>query len=359
MIFEHFDKKIMELPKILKKLKKEKKMNFEGMSGLFAPKISSKIISALIALCLVSGGVKGFEFINEKPSDKTDDGTVTDGTLQTEGDVTEEKKENFFSSDGAVTVSEEVSAGAVLVCDMNKLNIIAQKEKEKVINCGDASVFATALIVSRAIDSGKISETDYAVCPASAQKKPNYSLSSEVLSAGKKMMIKDILRCMIYQKGSSFAYTLAVHVSGSEESFVSEMNNLAGELKLTNTAFTNVCGSDDGVAKTTACDLAVLVRYFLNDERLKEMFSSSEKLTVQNSNNQSSVYLTVANDFFVTCCTESQAKVDGIEGGKTGFSGDEKWSVILFSKEGTEYLIITLGSNSPLSETLKLFTLYT
>ncbi len=335
-------------------------MNIYRIFDALTPRVGSKIISAVMALILTFGGFKGYEAISalKTPDENSGEGageTVQTGAVPTPG---KNEGEKIFSDEGAKDVSGEVSAESALFCDITNMKIIAQKEKEKVISCGDLSVFATALLVSRAIDSGRISETEFAVCPASAQKRPNYQLSASVLSVGKKMMVKDILRCLIYQRGSSYAYTLAVHISGSEEAFVSELNALAHELKMTGTAFASVCGEEDGISKTTALDTAVLLKSFLSDTRLKEIFCSSEAVAIKSSEALSSVYLTVANDFFVSNCTEGQAKADGISGGKVGAVGSGKWSAVLFTKGESEYLVITVNSPSPYSEILKLYAMY-
>ena len=332
-------------------------MHLDGFFDTVSPKVGSKIVSAVIALLLTFGGFKGYDVISavKLPDGKTDGGSAEPGGAETAVTPEKNEEEKIFSEEGAKDVSGEVNAESALFCDITNMKIIAQKEKEKVISCGELSVFATALLVSRAIDSGKVNETDYAVCPASAQRKANYQLSSSILPVGKKMMIKDILRCMIYQRGSSFAYTLAVHISGSEESFVSELNALAAELKMSGTAFSGVCGEADTVGKTTALDTAILLKAFMSDTRLKSIFCSNDPLAIKNSETVSSVYLTVTNDFFVSNCTEGQANADGISGGKVGNIGSGKWSAVLFSKGGCEYVVIAVNSPSPYSETLKLY----
>lgn len=335
-------------------------MNFERLFDVFTPRVSSKIISMVLALAITVAGLKGFEYISSQKKTEENNENGTEETVQTDVPQEEGKAETekIFSDDGALDISVDMTLGSALLCDMTKMRIVAQKEKEEVINCGEISVFATALLVSRAIDSGRIGENDYAVCPASAQKRPNYSVSGSVLSVGKKMTVRDILRCMIYQRGSSFAYTLAVHVSGSEEAFVSELNAMSSELKMSGTAFTNVCGEDDGIAKTTVYDAALLFKAFLNDQRLRNIFCSSERLVISGGEGQSSIYLTVANDFFVSTCTESQARADGVLGGKIGMLRDGKWSAVLFTKGESEYMIITLGSTTPYSDTLKIYATY-
>ena len=332
-------------------------MNTKGILGIFSPRVTSKVISFTLALVITLGSAKVYEALAKK--DTLGDGN--NGGVTDTGSVSETAKgdgKDHFSDEGAKTLSGEYASDCVLVLDSNKMNIIAEKNKEKVISCGDLSLFAVALLTSRAIDSGRITENEYAVCPASAQKRPGYQLSSAILSVGKRMTVGDILRCMIYQQGAAFAYTLAVHISGSEEAFLSELNALMGDLKTVNTAFASVCGDDDGISKTTVSDATVIIRAFLSDKRLREMLCSGEGLAIKNSEETSSVYLTVKNDFFVSCCTEGQAKADGILGGKVGIVGDEKWAVVLFEKEGAEYLIISVGCRSPYSEALRLFAAF-
>ena len=307
-----------------------------------------------MAFAITFGGVKIYDAVR---ADGVAQGAASGDTSES-GSASETEKndgETVFGDGDAKLLSGEYASLGVIVADITKMTVIAEKNKEKVIGCGDLSVFAVALLVSRAIDSGRINENEYAVCPASAQKRPNYQPSSAILSVGKRMTVGDVLRCMIYQKGSSFAYTLAVHISGSEEAFLSELNALMGEIKAVNTAFASVCGDDDGISKTTASDSAVIIRAFLNDKRLKDMLCSSEGLAVKNGDEPSSVYLTVKNDFFVSCCTEGQAKADGISGGRLGSSTDGKWAAVLFERDGTEYLILSVGCPSPYSEVLMLY----
>ena len=348
-------------------------MNLRTIFSIFPPRVASRLISAVIALCISLGGIKCFSILTGGSEDtpQINDGEVSAGTenndtgnkTQTNGSELpatkpqSTSKPQLFDTQSTDPISTLITSESAVMCAIDEKRVIAAKELKKQFGSGDISVFMTALIVSEKLSKGNITDSEEAVCPAGAARKANYSLSSDVLSVGKRMSIRELLTCMLYQRGSSFAYTLAVHISGSEESFVNEMNVKAKEYGMTDTVFTNVCGAEDKEAVTSAYDTLILLSKFLEDARLRKIFCSDEKITVGMSS-QSSVYLTVSNDFFETHCTPWQAKADGIIGGKTGALGYLQWAIVLFSDGDNEYAVAVLGSLSPFSDALKIYAEY-
>ncbi len=349
-------------------------MNLRGIISAFPPRLGSKLISAILALCISIGVFKCVSLLKGGNATDTENGpdsnvstdnvtnNVTDNTQSGSGNVKEETAQPpntpVFDDKNAKPISTLVTADGAIMCNIDGKSTVAKKETEKLLGSGDISVFMTSLIVSEKLSKGSISETEEAVCPAGAARKANYSLSSDILSVGKRMNIRELLTCMLYQRGSSFAYTLAVHISGSEESFVNEMNAKAKEYGMKDTVFTNVCGADDKEAVTTSYDTMLLLSKFLEDTRLRKIFCSDEKITIGMYSQSNSVYLTVSNDFFETHCTPWQAKVDGIIGGKTGSCGYTQWAIVLFSDGKSEYAVAVLGSVSPFSDALKIYAEY-
>lgn len=349
-------------------------MNLRSIISAFPPRLGSKIISALLALCISLGGFKCVSLIKggSKPDGgKSDGGSISSdnsdngdndngqsGNIAVSGGAPEINKLPVFDTKNAKMISTLVTADGAIMCDIDGKSTVAMKDSAKQLGSGDISVFMISLIVSERLSKGTLSETEEAVCPAGAARKANYSLSSDILSVGKRMNVRELLTCMLYQRGSSFAYTLAVHISGSEESFVNEMNARAKEYGMKDTVFTNVCGADDKEAVTTSYDTVLLLNRFLEDTRLRKIFCSDEKVTIGMYSQSSSVYLTVSNDFFETHCTPWQAKVDGIIGGKTGSCGYTQWAVVLFLDGNTEYAVAVLGSVSPFSDALKIYAEY-
>jgi len=332
-------------------------MGIRDMFRSLPPKLTSKIISGILAFTITAAGFTcvealfGRESQNDSEEPSVENETLSGGT--------EEKVENkaVFDAEGAMSLGSAVNGLSGVFCSLSERKILAEKNMETRINAGELSAFVTAIVVSRAVESGKIVFEDMAVCPASAAKSENYALSSDVFSIGKRMKIADILKCMMYQRGSSYAYTLAVHISGSEEEFVKEMNSLCAELGLKGTAFNSVCGGENSSGYTTSYDIAVIMKTFLEDNRLREIFLSREPVTIDRGYSES-VCLVVKNDFFEKYCTESQSKNDGLIGGKSGYVGYSGWAIAVFERNGKEYVSVVTESGTAFSDILIMYSAF-
>jgi D-alanyl-D-alanine carboxypeptidase (penicillin-binding protein 5/6) len=99
---------------------------------------------------------------------------------------------------------------------------------------------------------------------------PNYhpSASAEVelgLRPGERLRVRDLLYGLLLPSASDAAETLAVGVAGSESAFVTEMNQTARQLGLTNTRYANPIGLDDPDNYSTAHDLVKLASILLKN----------------------------------------------------------------------------------------------
>jgi serine-type D-Ala-D-Ala carboxypeptidase (penicillin-binding protein 5/6) len=99
---------------------------------------------------------------------------------------------------------------------------------------------------------------------------PNYhpSASAEVelgLRPGERLRVRDLLYGLLLPSASDAAETLAVGVAGSASAFVTEMNQTARQLGLTNTRYANPIGLDDPDNYSTAHDLVKLASILLKN----------------------------------------------------------------------------------------------
>ena len=78
------------------------------------------------------------------------------------------------------------------------------------------------------------------------------------LRRGDQLQVRDLLAATLMASANDAARALADHHAGSQEAFVSQMNDRARGLHLQNTRFTNACGHDQEGLYTTANDLAIL-----------------------------------------------------------------------------------------------------
>ena len=333
-------------------------MDIKRLLYAFPPRITAAIIALAISVCVTLAANRIYDGVKIK-TESQDQIAENDG----EGSEPSAKDENENNQNAALDYADAPGVGlavaskSALILSVDDSTVLACKNIFNKTSMGQISVFMTAMLVSKAINDGNIGLNDEAVCPALAAQSPSYSLSSSILPIGKRMYIKDILKCMFYQNGSSYSYTLAVHVSGGADEFVEQMNLYAVELGLKNTHFDNCAGDIGENSYTTAYDIALLVKHMLKDELLKEIICSNEVLDLS-MGYSNSVMLAVKNDFFSTYATDHQAKNDGLLGGKVCSIGYAQNAVVIFSCEGKDYVCVMLDSLSAFSDALILYSAY-
>lgn len=125
------------------------------------------------------------------------------------------------------------------------------------------------------------------------------------------------------------------------EGFVDRMNERTGEFKLENTRFVDPSGySDDNY--TTAFDLARLASYALQNQNLREIVSTKEKI-VTDTTGRISHPLTNLNELL---------GIEGVNGIKTGFT-EEAGGVLVSSvqNDGKTYIVVVLNSQDRFQDT--------
>ena len=85
--------------------------------------------------------------------------------------------------------------------------------------------------------------------------------SQVFLEEGEMQTVDTLIKCIAVASGNDAAVAMAEFIAGSEEEFVSRMNEKAQELGMENTHFLDCCGlSDSDDHHTTARDVAVMSR---------------------------------------------------------------------------------------------------
>ena len=325
-------------------------MNFKKMIYSVSPKLLARVVSLLLALVVALLCIRiGYTSDGETEEEAPDGENSQENTENTENSEKKETVNTVFNRENTGKIGSVVASGGAIVCSLTDNLLIAEKNADTPVSSGNAVAFAVALMTVKAANEGKISLTDEAVCPASAAKSAGYSASAHILPIGRRMQIVDILKCMLFQNGTSYAITLAVHLSGSVESFTAEMNEYLALLGVLN-KFPDASGDID--AKISPHDIAVIVKCFFAEPILKEIIKSSAPITVSVGQ---SVDLVVKNDFFTTSCTPHQAASDGIVGGKISKYGV---GTVIFNRDGKDYLVIVMNSVEPFSDALMLYSAY-
>ena len=88
------------------------------------------------------------------------------------------------------------------------------------------------------------------------------------LEPGEAMSADDMIKAVVVASANDAAVALAEQISGTEEAFVSEMNQKAKELGMNNTVFKNCNGLDEDGHVTTAYDISLMARELMKHKSI-------------------------------------------------------------------------------------------
>ncbi len=166
------------------------------------------------------------------------------------------------------------------------------------------------------------------------------------LRPGERVSSKDMMYALLIRSGNDAAYTVAVHIAGSQAMFSEMMNQRARSAGAKNTRFNNPHGLNDPIHLTTAYDLAVMTREALKNERVKQA-ASAKTATIQRSINQQDKVLNSKNRFL---------EIPGSEGVKTGYTRPAGHCFVgAKTHNGWRLITVVLKSEDWLKDTCTLF----
>jgi D-alanyl-D-alanine carboxypeptidase (penicillin-binding protein 5/6) len=134
----------------------------------------------------------------------------------------------------------------------------------------------TLFVVFDAIRTGQLKTDDMVTVSERAWKRTYKTKSSTMyLKVGERVRVEDLLKGITIASGNDACVALAEHLSGSEEAFVSKMNEKAGFLGLKDTQFKNSDGGSAEGQYTTAKEMAILSKRYIEDHPEALVFHST------------------------------------------------------------------------------------
>ena len=152
----------------------------------------------------------------------------------------------------------QLSAPAALLMEASTGTVVYEKNAD--VPCSPASItkIMTLLLIFEALEKGDIRLEDEVMTSAHAQ---SMGGSQVFLEEGEMQTGDTLIKCIAVASGNDAAVAMAEFIAGSEEEFVSRMNEKAQELGMKNTHFLDCCGlSDSDDHHTSARDVAVMAR---------------------------------------------------------------------------------------------------
>lgn len=219
------------------------------------------------------------------------------------------------------------------VYTLDNLQELESKEQNKIVPIASLTKIMTAIVCIENIDD--LNQTVVVNLPQ-VQSYYNEEYSVAGLKDGQEISYYDLIATMLIPSGADSASCIALNVFGDYSRFIKEMNDKAKEIGMSSTSFSNPIGADDSNNYSTVYDVALMMKYALENDTLKKLMSEYEYTTKDGS-------ITVKNALFVLADLYG-VDVSKITGGKTGMTGDAGYCLASFSENTEKPLIcIVLG----------------
>ena len=230
----------------------------------------------------------------------------------------------------------EINSKHAILYNLNEDKIIFEKNSNEITSIASLTKIMTTIVAIENIENVdakvKITEKDF---------NGLYDASLAGFEVGDEVTYRDLLYGTMLPSGAEASQALANNISGSVNGFAGLMNEKAKELGMKNTHFINTSGLDINNHYSTVYDVALLLKYCLNNKTFKTIFESTSYKT---SNGELTLYST-----FRYTAIKYNYKSDYILGAKTGYTDDAGKclaSIAYDQNNDILYLLVTTGANT-------------
>ena len=236
------------------------------------------------------------------------------------------------TTSGFKTPDFDVPCKAAVLFEQDTGAILYSKNADDRLYIASITKVMTLILTFEAIESGRISLTDYVPVSEHA-----YSMGgSQIwLEPGEKFTVDELLKAVTVASANDAAVALAEMVGGSEEAFAEMMNRKAQDLGMENTHFINACGLDIEGHYSSARDVAIMSRELLTKHPQVTKYTTIWTDTLREGETQ----LTNTNKLL-----KQYAGITGLKTGTTNGAG--VCISASATRDGTSLIAVVLGSPS-------------
>jgi D-alanyl-D-alanine carboxypeptidase (penicillin-binding protein 5/6) len=235
----------------------------------------------------------------------------------------------------AITPRPAVSADGAILMDATTGKILYSKNIDTAYPPASTTKIMTALLT---LENCKMEDRIVV-----GEKPPKTEGNNIALFSGEEFCIEDMLYALINESANDCANALAEHISGSVEAFAERMNNRAREIGCKNTNFVNPNGLYDKNHRTSARDLALIMRELVKDDRFRTV-ATTYRYDIQPTNKTPRER--VINNHNKLVVQNSGYYYEDCEGGKTGYTIQSKHSYVASAMRDGHRLIVALVHDS-------------
>lgn len=341
---------------------KKKQMQMRKAVRTYAP-----LVGGILILCFIvftgykvfgiTSGLKNHTQI-EQSDNSVIDQTAGLAVINEEGDSIDEsgQKEEFpednkvqkvysaTATDDTIQPGEDVISKHVIFIDLSNDTILAQRASSTIINPASMTKILTLLVAAENISEENLEDT-FTITIEITDYSYRNDCSNVGFDVGETVTVRDLLYGTILPSGGDAALGLATYVAGSQEAFVTMMNDKLEDLGLSRTAhFTNCIGLYDKEHYCTVYDMAMILEAAIENELCREVMSAHTYTTSNTQEHPEGI--TISNWFLRRI--EDKDTGGEVVCGKTGYvvqSGNCAASYGI-DNAGKGYICVTADSTS-------------
>jgi D-alanyl-D-alanine carboxypeptidase (penicillin-binding protein 5/6) len=232
----------------------------------------------------------------------------------------------------------DTKAKFAVLMDYESGMVLFQKEADAPLEPASMAKLMTVAVVFDEIRRGRLKMTDEFFVSENAWRTGGAVSDGSTMFAelNSKISVENLVTSAIVQSGNDASIVLAEGIGGSEATFARMMNQLAGEIGLANSHFTNSTGLPDPAMHSTARDLALLARYLIRTyPQYYPIFSlpQFEWNGIKQPNRNSLVEMGI-----------------GVDGLKTGHTEEAGYGTVVSTTDGGRRIIAVLHGLGSINE---------
>ena len=241
-------------------------------------------------------------------------------------------EENNKTKNNDINLAENAKSAIMIEATTGK--IMFEKNSHEKLPMASMTKMMTLLLIMENIENGnlkweeKITTSEYASSMGGSQ---------IFLEPGEEMTVEDLVKGICIASGNDASVAMAERIGGTEEKFVSMMNNKARELGLKNTNFVNACGLDADNHYSSAYDMAMIAKKLVKYKKILDFTGTYEDYLRKDTN----------NSFWLVNTNKLVRYYSGVDGLKTGFTETAGYCITTTAKKNNMRLItVVMGEPS-------------
>jgi len=171
----------------------------------------------------------------------------------------------FLASLSVVQAKPKIDARTAILIDYHTDKVLFELQPDHSIHPASMTKIMTAIVAFDLLVKEKIQLDDKVTISEKAWRMSQAGYSSMFIMINDEISVENLLKGIIIASGNDACVALAEGIAGTEENFVSLMNDKAQEIGMTSSNFANSSGINNPDNYSTVRDIALMSKYLIKN----------------------------------------------------------------------------------------------